>query len=184
MRILYLSLSYVPSRRASSVQVMRMCSAMAKAGHEVTLLAKRSEERSSLADHTFYGVPPAFELHKLPRPKQRGGGVLFSVGLWLKATAEETFLSGEFGAATYDAYRRLINMFGDVVCLSGLRWRLWTCLLNVWPGMSLLSSCWVNDVGWDGWSSVSRCRGHVGHMERSHLSWVHAVCLRNLRAGC
>ncbi|MBX3499424.1 MAG: isoprenylcysteine carboxylmethyltransferase family protein [Alphaproteobacteria bacterium] len=38
------------------------------------------------------------------------GGALFSLGLWLKATAEETFLSSELGAATYDAYRRRVPM--------------------------------------------------------------------------
>lgn len=82
MRILYLSLSYVPSRRASSVQVMRMCAALAKAGHAVTLLAKRNDaEQGSGTDHAFYGVPTSFELRKLPRPPRRGGGLLFSAAM-------------------------------------------------------------------------------------------------------
>ncbi len=38
------------------------------------------------------------------------GGVLMAIGLWLKASAEETFLSGEFGQAVYEAYRRRVPM--------------------------------------------------------------------------
>ncbi len=106
MRILYLSLSYVPSRRASSVQVMRMCAALAKAGHQVTLLAKENrggeaaavrkadaagaaagaaagneEVGGAHADHAFYGVPASFALRKLPRPPRRGGGLVFSAAM-------------------------------------------------------------------------------------------------------
>jgi glycosyltransferase involved in cell wall biosynthesis len=81
MRILYLSLSYLPSRRASSVQVMRMCAALAQAGHRVHLLAKQSQEPTALADHAFYGVPPTFAITKLPRPRWRGGGVVFSAAM-------------------------------------------------------------------------------------------------------
>ncbi len=90
MRILYLSLSYVPSRRASSVQVMRMCSALAAAGHDVTLVAKANRDGAGenvggagarRDDHSFYGVPRSFALRKLPRPKRRGGGVVFSAAM-------------------------------------------------------------------------------------------------------
>lgn len=88
MRILYLSLSYVPSRRASSVQVMRMCGALAAAGHEVTLVVKaasdgrdRAAAAASGGDHAFYGVPASFSLRKLPRPGRRGGGVVFSAAM-------------------------------------------------------------------------------------------------------
>jgi protein-S-isoprenylcysteine O-methyltransferase Ste14 len=38
------------------------------------------------------------------------GGVLMAIGLWLKAAAEEKFLSEEFGPAVYDAYRRRVPM--------------------------------------------------------------------------
>ncbi|MCW5800896.1 MAG: glycosyltransferase family 4 protein [Deltaproteobacteria bacterium] len=83
MRILYLSLSYVPSRRASSMHVMRMCAALARAGHEVELVAKASTEPSSSGfdDYAFYGVAPSFKLTKLHRPAWRGGGVVFTAEL-------------------------------------------------------------------------------------------------------
>ncbi len=83
MRILYLSLSYVPSRRASSVHVMKMCSALARRGHQVTLVTKRCGPRQEPGvsdDFAFYGVEPAFRLAKLPRPAWRGGGLV-----WLTA---------------------------------------------------------------------------------------------------
>ena len=83
MNIVYLSLSYVPSRRASSVHVMRMCAALGRAGHRVELVAKRSHETaaSGLDDHAFYGVGETFTLTKLARPRRRGGGVVFAAGI-------------------------------------------------------------------------------------------------------
>ncbi|HEY4240967.1 MAG TPA: glycosyltransferase family 4 protein [Kofleriaceae bacterium] len=80
MNVLYLSLSYVPSRRASSVHVMRMCAALARAGHGVRLVAKRSDEEVA-DDFAFYGVPRGFELEKLARPAVKGGGMVFAAGL-------------------------------------------------------------------------------------------------------
>lgn len=83
MNLLYLSLSYVPSRRASSVQVMRMCEAFAAEGHRVTLVAKRHAEPAAegLDPHAFYGVAPSFGLELVARPPRRGGGVVYAAGV-------------------------------------------------------------------------------------------------------
>jgi glycosyltransferase involved in cell wall biosynthesis len=83
MRILYVSLSYVPSRRASSVQVMNMCAALAARGHEVALLAKQFDEPTArgMDDHAFYRVPPSFAVAKLARPRWRGGGALYAASV-------------------------------------------------------------------------------------------------------
>lgn len=80
MRILYLSLSYVPSRRASSIQVMRSCSAYAQRGHDITLVAKRYDEPSARGTsvHEFYGVPPTFRVDLAARPSRRGGGLVYA----------------------------------------------------------------------------------------------------------
>ena len=80
MNIAYVSLSYVPSRRASSVHVMKMCAALARAGHDVRLIAKRSPDRAEAAadPHAFYGVS-GFAVDALPRPRRRGGGVVFAL---------------------------------------------------------------------------------------------------------
>jgi glycosyltransferase involved in cell wall biosynthesis len=83
VRILYLSLSYVPSRRASSVQVMNMCAALARQGHDVTLVCKRSDEVTArgIDDHAFYGVPATFRVDKVARPPRRGGGLVYMAGV-------------------------------------------------------------------------------------------------------
>jgi glycosyltransferase involved in cell wall biosynthesis len=78
VRILYLSLSYIPSRRASSVQVMKMCSALARRGHDVTLVAKRGVPISDQDDHAFYNVDRNFAVRKIVRPRPRGGGFVYA----------------------------------------------------------------------------------------------------------
>ncbi len=84
MRILYLSLSYVPSRRASSVQVMKMCAALGRMGHDVVLAAKAGPSVPGSGagdDFAFYGVERTFELVKLPRPPVRGGAVMYAAAM-------------------------------------------------------------------------------------------------------
>lgn len=81
MKILYLSGSYVPSRRASSIHVMHMCQAMAHLGHEVTLVTKdnrESIEPDISDDYDYYGIEAVFSIKKLPRPKGWGGGGRFT----------------------------------------------------------------------------------------------------------
>jgi glycosyltransferase involved in cell wall biosynthesis len=79
MNIVYVSLSYVPSRRASSIHVMKMCAALARAGHDVRLIAKRSHDPADAGvdAHAFYGVS-GFAIDSLPRPRRRGGGLVFA----------------------------------------------------------------------------------------------------------
>ncbi|HWC09959.1 MAG TPA: glycosyltransferase [Acidimicrobiales bacterium] len=72
MRITYVSNSEIPSRTANSVQVMKMCQAMAQSGHDVTLLApggsvERLEAVGSVWHH--YGVSPAFRIRWLAIPR-------------------------------------------------------------------------------------------------------------------
>ena len=109
MRILYLSQSYVPSRRASSVHVMRMCAALARSGHRVTLVTKRSRSRTEpevADDFAFYGVEPGFRVLKLARPAIRGGGLVFA---WLRdrcirhSPAEALLYCRDLGAAKLGA---------------------------------------------------------------------------------
>jgi len=80
MKILYLSISYVPSRSASSVHAMKMCAALARAGHSVELVTKFTPSRHEPGvedDFAFYGVSDGFKVSKLPRPQYRGGGFVF-----------------------------------------------------------------------------------------------------------
>ncbi|MBI2378126.1 MAG: glycosyltransferase family 4 protein [Deltaproteobacteria bacterium] len=76
MRILHVSGAYVPSARASSVAVMKMCEAIAREGHEVIALAKAPEGFESEDPFEFYGVARSFELVRLARPQVRGGSAV------------------------------------------------------------------------------------------------------------
>ena len=61
MRIAYVAGTVVPSRVASAVNILRMCRALAAAGHDVTLYARGRQEE---AEGVFaaYGIPPCFDL--------------------------------------------------------------------------------------------------------------------------
>lgn len=93
MKILYLSGSYVPSRRASSIHVMRMCQAMASLGHEITLVTKENAaiiEPGVTDDYAYYGVKPNFTIQKLSRPNTRGGGLRFTWEMYRLLSAFDT----------------------------------------------------------------------------------------------
>lgn len=64
MRIWYFSSSKICSREANSIQVMQMCAALAAAGHQVTLFARRGSE-AELDSFAHYGVTPNFEVLRL-----------------------------------------------------------------------------------------------------------------------
>lgn len=69
MKIVYISSSILPSRRANSIHVMKMCQAFVKNGHEVTLIApdkKKNKEPEVNNIFDFYGVKRCFEIIKLP----------------------------------------------------------------------------------------------------------------------
>jgi len=71
LKIVYISRSIIPSRTANSVNVVRMCSAFASLGHDVTLLvqsAKKLEEKEVEDIFTFYGVEKNFKIKKLFSP--------------------------------------------------------------------------------------------------------------------
>jgi len=70
MKILYLSNSTIPSYTANSIQVMKMCEAFSKLGHEVTLISRyRNEYLIENIDnvHRYYGVSDNFNVKYLPR---------------------------------------------------------------------------------------------------------------------
>ena len=67
MRIIYAATARIPSRTANSLQVMKMCAAMAQLGHDVTLLVPRFDsEAPGLADlEHAYGVDIRFRIRWL-----------------------------------------------------------------------------------------------------------------------
>ena len=64
MRIYYLSNSTVPSSKANSVHVMKMCNAFSKIGHDVVLFAYQRDAGSDVFDQ--YDVDAAFEIQPIP----------------------------------------------------------------------------------------------------------------------
>ncbi|MCR4278496.1 MAG: glycosyltransferase [bacterium] len=66
MKIAYISNSRFPSEKAQSDQVMAMCSAFAKLGHDVTLFVP---DRILVVDEDpfrYYGKPKSFQLKRIP----------------------------------------------------------------------------------------------------------------------
>lgn len=76
MKILYVSESEVPSNRANSVHVMKMCSALTENGNEVTLLAHRGNPSPAVHSErlaSWYGIRESFRLLRLPLGASRVG---------------------------------------------------------------------------------------------------------------
>jgi len=77
MRLVYVHNSPVPSRGASTVQVMRMCSAFSRLGHDVALIVplldgKEAPDARETAD--YYGCDAAFAIHRIPLGRARWFG--------------------------------------------------------------------------------------------------------------
>lgn len=66
MKISYISASPIPSRQASSIQIVNMCDAFAQNGHEVVLLTPSNADSTVEDVHQYYGVEPIFEIKQLP----------------------------------------------------------------------------------------------------------------------
>ena len=73
MNILYLSSSTVPSRAANSVQVVKMCDAMVRAGHAVRLFCRSPEAGAAELDRVRaqYGIGTELQLEPVRQPKGR-----------------------------------------------------------------------------------------------------------------
>lgn len=72
MRIVYLANTRIPSRRANSKNVMKMCQALAHNGHKVVLMNyDYPDVEKNITDvYDFYGVDKCFPIKLLPRRGQ------------------------------------------------------------------------------------------------------------------
>ncbi|MEK6477768.1 glycosyltransferase [Catalinimonas sp. 4WD22] len=80
MKIVYIAFSFIPSRTANSLHVMKMCQAFSKNGHEVYLLVpdNKEEYEKNITDiFEFYQVEPVFKVIKLPFLKLKGKILVF-----------------------------------------------------------------------------------------------------------
>ncbi|HEC35059.1 MAG TPA: glycosyltransferase [Anaerolineae bacterium] len=88
MNICYIADSFVPSRTANSIHVMKMCQAYASLGHRVTLVLPNWYDgiEPGVEDvYAFYGVRPEFTIRKIPIPRWRSSTLYFGVFLPLVA---------------------------------------------------------------------------------------------------
>ena len=79
MRIVYLSSTLIPSRTANSIHVMKMCQALARAGHEVVLFAPdnaKAHEPNQPDPFDYYGVERIFHIEYLPWRGGAAAGVI------------------------------------------------------------------------------------------------------------
>lgn len=83
MNIVYIASSAIPSRSANSIHVMRMCGAMAKNGHRVTLLVPaRSSRRSGESEKAvfeYYGIEPSFNIRRVYWLPVKGQGIAYGI---------------------------------------------------------------------------------------------------------
>ncbi|TWT03629.1 glycosyltransferase family 4 protein [Planomicrobium sp. CPCC 101079] len=78
LKICYLSGSIIPSKNANSVHVMKMCQAFVENGHNVSLYARKSDERIEDV-FEYYGVSKKFNVVHNEWPSYRGiGGMLYA----------------------------------------------------------------------------------------------------------
>lgn len=73
MKIVYIANSFVPSRAANSVHVMKMCQALAQLGHEVELVARLPEDGAAVEEDALwrqYGIHTSFRLKRLLIPRR------------------------------------------------------------------------------------------------------------------
>ncbi|WP_265820657.1 glycosyltransferase family 4 protein [Geovibrio ferrireducens] len=79
MKIVYASNSFIPSKAANSVHVMKMCNAFAKLGHEVVLISNGNKKfkESEITDvFAYYGIPKTFKIVEMDDVSFRNGGVI------------------------------------------------------------------------------------------------------------
>lgn len=126
MRILYLSFSYLPSRRANSVHVVKMCAALAGRGHRVELVGKRPRDpelcRADVAAH--YGVEPTFAIRTLVRPAIRGGELVYAsrVALLLLRSREVDLVYCRYPLGAWMATRLGLPTVYEMHGLRTARW--------------------------------------------------------------
>lgn len=89
MKILYLSGFPIPSRAAHAVHAMKMCQALAKNGHEVTLFAYGREHEGTEDLHEYYGVQKIFSVKLMPRVGIGGATLLSLPRLYRELRARE-----------------------------------------------------------------------------------------------
>ncbi|MBA2539650.1 MAG: glycosyltransferase, partial [Deltaproteobacteria bacterium] len=104
---------------------MKMCSALARRGHEVVLVVKRGKDLG-VDDHDYYCVDRNFTLEKLPRPARRGGGMVYAMamaGTVLRRRAWADLIYSRDQIGTILAARTKIPLVWEAHGVPSVSWR-------------------------------------------------------------
>lgn len=104
MKIIYVSNAALPSQTANSINVMKMCAAMASLGHDVTLVAPdKATDQALRQEHLFdfYNVPANFTVKKLPWVPLPGKGLVYALAavLWSRGQKADVLYSRNLAAS-------------------------------------------------------------------------------------
>jgi glycosyltransferase involved in cell wall biosynthesis len=114
MDIIYISRSFIPSRSANSIHVMKMCQAFANEGHDVELIVpRRSHDKDITVSDAcdFYGVKDNFKIKEIPFLSLPGKNIMYAffTGLYLLVEKKKRyffvyarFLEGAWTSAFLD----------------------------------------------------------------------------------
>jgi len=111
MKIIYVSNSIIPSQKANSVHVMKMCEAFVKKGNKVILLCRSGDRKEDINDFNYYGIKEKFEIKKIWWPPVRGGGLIygFLVGLFLRNISKDFIIYGRSIYGIFQASKKGFN---------------------------------------------------------------------------
>ena len=62
MKIFYIANSRIPTEKAHGIQIMKMCEAFARAGHEISLLVPKRKSHISDEAFAYYGMQKSFDI--------------------------------------------------------------------------------------------------------------------------
>ena len=66
MKIAYIQNVRIPTERAHGIQIMKMCEALARLGHDVELIVPRRSNLLKENPFNYYGIRKTFKIRKLP----------------------------------------------------------------------------------------------------------------------
>jgi glycosyltransferase involved in cell wall biosynthesis len=115
MNITYLASPglHLPSRSARSIHVMRMCEAFSLLGHDVKLIAVKTENHNPKALLKYYGVSNEFEISPIKLSAIKGKTLFFSVeqGRAAKKSKSDLVVSRSAPAAAVSAMLGLRTVY-------------------------------------------------------------------------
>jgi glycosyltransferase involved in cell wall biosynthesis len=147
MRLIYLAHAVIPSRSANSINIMKMCAAFRRNGHDVTLLApERPGRDAGVADvFDYYGVDSRFDIRFLPWGRYPGRSYGYALRTALRSRRMQAdlvytrFLSGAAAAVrlgnrvVFEAHARLVEQtrLGELFVRSMARHRRFARLVVI-----------------------------------------------------